>query len=110
DAESLACTVPPLLLQPLIENAVAHGIANLPEGGWIQLDIHRHGSEDWLKISVANNYDPDTPPRRRSGVGLVNVRARMEARYGPRATFAVHKIDDKFEVKMEIPAETLVNA
>src|SRR5581483_8037199 len=82
DAESLACTVPPLLLQPLIENAVAHGIANLPDGGWIQLDIHRHGSEDWLKISVANNYDPDTPPRRRSGVGLVNVRARMAARYG----------------------------
>ncbi len=110
DPAALSCTVPPLLLQPLIENAVAHGIAHLPEGGWIKLDVHRNGSADWLNIRVANNYDPDLPPRRRNGVGLVNVRQRMEARYGPQARFAVNKTEDLFEVKMEIPAETLVNA
>lgn len=109
ERQALTCTVPPLLLQPLIENAVSHGIANLPEGGWIRLQVHHDGAADLLHILVANNYDPDAPSRRRGGVGLVNVRQRMEARYGKRAQFAVKKIDDRFEVTMEIPAEILVN-
>lgn len=110
DQGAVACTVPPLLLQPLIENAVNHGIANLPQGGWIKLLVHCDGGERRLHISVANNYDPETPPRRRSGVGLVNVQQRMEARYGKQAHFAVKKSEDRFEVVLEIPAETPVNA
>jgi sensor histidine kinase YesM len=109
DLAALHYTVPPLLLQPLIENAVSHGIANLPEGGWIKLAVHRNG-DDRMHLSVANNYDPDTPPRRRNGVGLVNVRGRMDARYGKRAQFAINKADDRFEVTLEIPAETLENS
>lgn len=106
--DALACTVPPLLLQPLIENAVAHGIANLPQGGWIKLEVHRSGAQDSLDIRVSNNYDCDIPPRRRNGVGLVNVRQRLEARYGDRAHFLVNKTEDCFEVRMNLPAETLV--
>lgn len=105
---TLQCTVPPLLLQPLIENAVSHGIANLPEGGWIKLTVHRNG-DDRMHISVANNFDPDTPPRRRNGVGLVNVRQRIEARYGKRAQFAINKAEDRFEVMMDIPTESQEN-
>jgi two-component system, LytTR family, sensor histidine kinase AlgZ len=109
DKEALAFSVPPLLLQPLIENAVTHGVANLPQGGWIKLQVNRNGVENHLHISVANNYDPEMPPRRRNGVGLVNVRQRMDARYGPRAQFAVNKIDDRFEVQLDIPAEIMVH-
>jgi LytS/YehU family sensor histidine kinase len=109
DAAALTLTVPPLLLQPLIENAVNHGIANLPEGGWIRLFVQRTG-EERLHIAVANNFDPDTPPRRRSGVGLANVQQRMDARYGKQAQFLLAKSDDRFEVTLEIPAEILVSA
>jgi two-component system sensor histidine kinase AlgZ len=109
DPAALSFTVPPLLLQPLVENAVNHGIANLPEGGWIKLVVHRDGGER-LHISLANNYDPDTPPRRRNGVGLVNVQQRVEARYGKRAQFAVDKSGERFEVTLEIPAEFMVSA
>lgn len=111
DAElaTLHCTVPPLILQPLIENAVSHGIANLPEGGWIKLAVHADGHEK-MHITVANNFDPETPPRRRNGVGLVNVRQRIGARYGNRAQFAINKVDDRFEVAIEIPMESVENA
>ncbi len=109
DPAALAFTVPPLLLQPLIENAVNHGIANLPQGGWIKLLVHREG-DGQVHVSVANNYDPEIPPRRRSGVGLVNVQQRMEARYGKRARFTMKKVEDRFEVNLDIPVETLVNA
>jgi two-component system sensor histidine kinase AlgZ len=109
DAAGLAVPIPPLLLQPLIENAVNHGIANLPEGGWIRLIVRRAG-EARLQIVVANNFDPDTPPRRRHGVGLVNVQQRIDARYGKQARFMLTKADDRFEVTMEIPTEVLVSA
>jgi two-component system sensor histidine kinase AlgZ len=101
--ETLNCIVPPLLLQPLIENAVNHGISHLPEGGWIRLDIREQS--DSLRIEVENTYDPDSPPRRKNGMGLKIVQQRVEARFGGQAAFAVAKEDNLFRVTMNFPAE-----
>jgi two-component system sensor histidine kinase AlgZ len=101
--EALEIQIPPLLLQPLVENAVAHGIANLVEGGWIRLSAKR--SDGNLSITIENNYDPDAPPRRRGGVGLANVRQRLLARYGERSSFAVNVDGGHFRVAMVIPVE-----
>jgi two-component system sensor histidine kinase AlgZ len=101
--EALNCIVPPLLLQPLIENAVNHGISHLPEGGWIRLDIKERS--DSLHIEVENTYDPDSPPRRTNGMGLKIVQQRVEARFGGQAAFAVAKEDNLFRVTMNFPAE-----
>ena len=57
DESALECQVPPLVLQPLLENAVAHGIAGLVDGGTIRLDVVRRG--DRLSIAVENPRDPD---------------------------------------------------
>jgi two-component system, LytTR family, sensor histidine kinase AlgZ len=101
--EALAMNVPPLLLQPLVENAVAHGIANLVDGGCIRLDVAlRHGE---LSIVVENTFDPEAPLRRRNGVGLANVRQRLEARYGNRAKFGANASGTSFRVVLELPAE-----
>lgn len=103
DPSVLDIPVPPLLLQPLVENAVVHGIANLVEGGWIHLDAHAQNGN--LAITVENSFDPDAPPRRKSGVGLVNVRQRLQARYGDRATFTLKTEGDRFRVALTLPAE-----
>ena len=66
DKAALTVPVPPLLLQPLVENAVVHGIANLVEGGWIRLDVRSQNGD--LAITVENSFDPEAPPRRKSGV------------------------------------------
>lgn len=101
--EALAVDVPPLLLQPLVENAISHGIANLVEGGWIRLDVGcENGS---VSIVVENLFDPEAPARRRSGVGLANVRQRLEARYGNRASFAAKGQGDRFRVAITLPVE-----
>ena len=105
EPESLDYLVPPLLLQPLLENAVTHGISNLTEGGWIRLQIGRGNGAASLAIQVENNFDPEMPPRRRSGTGLNNVRKRLEMRYGDRATFASWIEGNRFRVAMEFPAE-----
>jgi two-component system, LytTR family, sensor histidine kinase AlgZ len=103
DKEALDAQVPPLLLQPLVENAVGHGIANLIEGGWIRLAAERRDGE--LSIVVENLFDPEAPQRRKSGVGLANVRQRLEARYGDRAKFATSVDGSCFRVAISFPVE-----
>jgi two-component system sensor histidine kinase AlgZ len=98
--------VPPLLLQPLVENAVVHGIANLVEGGWIRLSIQSQDGGD-ISIVVENRFDPEAPARRRNGVGLANVRQRLQARYGNRASFAVKAEAESYRVALTFPAERL---
>ncbi len=115
-SDALECAVPPLLLQPLVENAVAHGISNLTEGGWIRVGVSCNGQKDAsassfladdLRIEVENNFDPEMPRRRGHGVGLVNVRQRLQTRYGDRARFEVRAEGDRFQVSILLPAEKL---
>ena len=105
DEGVLDFVAPPLLLQPLVENAVGHGIANLPEGGWIRIVVQRDAGGEGVHIEIANNFDPESPSRRRNGVGLVNVRQRLETRFSTKATMTVVKGDSTFRVNMVFPAE-----
>jgi len=102
--EARRCLIPPLLLQPLLENAVSHGIAGMADGGWIRL--YAHVREGRLSIRVDNERDDEAPARRRTGgVGLKNVRSRLEARYGGEASFRVEPGEDRFLVTITMPAQ-----
>lgn len=94
----------PLLLQPLVENAVVHGIANLPEGGSILLGSQSH--DGLLYVTVENTFDPESTSTGRSGMGLMNVRRRLEGRYGERASMQVSADANRFRVHLVIPAES----
>jgi two-component system, LytTR family, sensor histidine kinase AlgZ len=101
DPDALQCTLPPLLLQPMVENAVVHGISNLPEGGWIHLSVKK--LEDEVEVVVENKYDSELPPSRRNGVGLANVQRRLEACYGSRSALRVASDGDCFRVRVLLP-------
>ena len=105
DKDVLDCMVPPLILQPLVENAVSHGIANLTEGGWIRLHAGYVNENASVSIDVENSFDPEAPSRRRGGVGLANVRRRIDTRYGNAASFSVNKNGGHFHVGLLLPAE-----
>ncbi len=100
--EAMGLLLPPLLLQPLVENAIRHGIANLPEGGVIGLSVHR--AADSVSIVVENSFDPDTPSALKTGLGLDNVRRRLHARYGDDASVMVGAEGNLFSVKLRLPA------
>ncbi|HUC53438.1 MAG TPA: histidine kinase [Candidatus Cybelea sp.] len=102
--DSKTCLLPPLLLQPLVENAVKHGIASLPEGGEIRLAAERQNGR--LAIVVENSWDPEAPPRRSGGRGLENVQRRLEARYGKDASLRVNTEGELFQVSLSLPAES----
>jgi len=103
DADVLEEPVPPLVLQPLVENAVTHGVSNLPEGGWIRLRAARDGQS--LRIVVENQFDVEAVPNRRNGMGLENVRQRLETCYGNSAGLAVTTEVDCFRVSLTLPLE-----
>jgi hypothetical protein len=101
DESALECQVPPLVLQPLLENAVGHGIAGLIDGGTIRLDVARHG--DRLAIAVENPRDPDAMPRARGGVGLENVRKRLAIVFGGAARIDAVASPSGFRVALDLP-------
>jgi hypothetical protein len=96
------CEVPALVIQPLVENAVKHGIALLDEGGSI-LMLGRIVKEG-LRFTIENPYDP-LAPNSRSGIGLVNVRQRLEALYGNAARLDVEASADIYRVTVTVPVK-----
>jgi two-component system sensor histidine kinase AlgZ len=105
ETEALDCLVPPMIIQPLVENAVKHGIGNLPEGGCVRVVVRRAASV--LRITVENAVDADPPPRTQGGgIGLANVRQRLAAAYGHEASMHWARQGENFSVEISMPAET----
>ncbi|HXN53548.1 MAG TPA: histidine kinase [Candidatus Acidoferrum sp.] len=103
EAQAQTCLLPPLLLQPLVENAILHGIATLPAGGTVRLSAECSGGQ--LHLSIENSVDSDALPPRKSGRGLANVRQRLEARYGKEARLQATAEEELFRVTISLPAE-----
>jgi hypothetical protein len=103
DEAARPCRLPPLLLQPLVENAVRHGIATRVEGGTLRIEARTAGQQ--LRLSVENPFDPEAPARPGVGLGLSNVRRRVLARYGPTARVDVQRSEGMFRVALLVPAE-----
>lgn len=97
------CVVPALILQPLVENAVKHGIAGLVEGGEIRLAAEFY--DGMLHITVENDFDPDTQPGLRNGLGLANVRNRLRTQYHHEGSVRTETREHRFSVHLELPCE-----
>ncbi len=97
------CPVPALILQPLVENAVKHGIAGLIEGGSIRLSVTRAAAG--VTITVENGFDPDMPPPRKTGLGLTHARRRLQVRYGEAASLEAGGVDGVYRVVLHFPCE-----
>ena len=99
-----AMLVPPLLLQPLVENAVKHGVAGLVDGGSIHVRAWTKGNS--LLISVENDHDPDAPASHSGGLGLRNVREQLENRYGNQARLDAAPANRVFRALVSLPVES----
>jgi LytS/YehU family sensor histidine kinase len=101
DPAASGCRVPPLILQPLIENAVIHGIAGRLEGGVIRMDISRRNGS--LSIAIENPRDEDAPANAVRGVGLDNVRRRLTVMFGRGARLETHAGPGSFRTQLDLP-------
>ncbi len=102
--DASACLLPPMILQPLVENAVKHGIGQLPAGGMVRIAARREGSI--LHVQVENDVDEDLPAASGSGIGLANVRQRLSAMYDHEASVNWTRDNQLFRVTLALPFET----
>jgi two-component system, LytTR family, sensor histidine kinase AlgZ len=101
---ALAARVPALILQPLAENAVLHGISHLLEGGTVTIQAERQHS--MLVVRVANPCDADRPRQKRSGVGLSLVQQRLQSQFGAAGRLEVAEERGEFIATLSLPFES----
>jgi len=98
---SLEQPIPPLMLQPLLENAVYHGIEPTPEGGTVRIAIEQRGEE--LQIAIAN----PTAGRAQHAVGnqmaVANIRERLALYYDLEARLEIETGEHHYEVRISLP-------
>jgi len=104
DAAAGACAVPALILQPLVENAVRHGVARLVDGGAVRIVARCAGGN--LHLTVENPVCTAAPETRGIGLGLANVRKRLAATYGPHGSFAAGAEGGTFRASLTLPASS----
>ena len=102
DPAAAHALVPPLLIQPLVENAVKHGIAGRIAGGTLTLVTKRVG--DRVTIVVENPADADAPHAEGTGLGLANVARRVAASWGDSGRFVARRVDARFRAEIELPS------
>ena len=103
EAAALSASVPPMILQPLLENAIKHGIRHLRQGGVIQVDARVQGQ--WLYLAVSNPVAANSQNMVGNKLGLANLRQRFSALYHERAQVSWQKTDSGFTVNITLPLE-----
>jgi hypothetical protein len=100
-AASLRCLVPPLLLQPLVENAIKHGIQNCSEEGVVHIEAQQ--AQGRLLITIDSPLDVDAPVRKGEGLGLENVRRRIHAMGMGDGRMSAEPHGTSFRVTLALP-------
>ena len=102
DPSARHAAIPLLSIQPLVENAVKHGVATRMGSGFVRLTIRADAGE--VSVEVANSGECDAQALARpGGIGLSNVRRRLTLCYGDESRFEAHSADDVTRVGFKVP-------
>jgi sensor histidine kinase YesM len=93
--------LPVLLLQPIYENAVKHGVYESTES--VKIITKAEIENGYLNIIIINNFDPESTPAKGTGTGLINVSRRLQLFYGNKASITTKKENGVFTVQIFIP-------
>lgn len=100
---SMAVPIPPLMLQPLLENAVYHGIEPAPAGGTVDIEISQRGEE--LKIVIANPTLGQVHSAAGNQIALANIRERLALYYDLEAQLEISQTENHYEVRISLPCQ-----
>jgi two-component system sensor histidine kinase AlgZ len=102
DDNALNCRIPPLLLQPLLENAIKHGISNTLEGGTVLISAQKKSNR--LFLAMENPIDPDAPKKKGTGLGMGIVKKRLQTAFGDDGDLKTFVNEKYFQVIIFLPA------
>jgi LytS/YehU family sensor histidine kinase len=101
EPETLWQKLPAMILQPLVENAIKHGLGNSLDP--LKLNLKATASDHFLLIQIENNFDSTALARKGAGHGIENVRKRLEGIYKNSAHFEISNSETVFRVQIKIP-------
>ncbi|MBW8324618.1 MAG: histidine kinase [Prolixibacteraceae bacterium] len=107
DTHCMEAEIPNMILQPLFENAIKYGVYETTEQVTIRTVCECDGNT--LKISIVNDYDASTIKKRGEGIGLRNIRKRMEIIYNQPDLIKITDHKTSFEVQLIIPQKQAVS-
>ncbi len=93
--------VPQLLLQPLVENAIYHGIEPGMQPGTVRISIAR--DRDQVRLLLTNPYHPDYQHRAGNRMALANIRERLALHFDVEASIGTEVVGDRFEIRIVLP-------
>ncbi len=96
--------LPPLVLQPLLENAVHHGVESSPSGGEVRVDAFAR--DGYLHLVVRNPIQEQSPPRSGNRMALSNIRERLALHFDADARLTTHRVGGEFVVQVVLPLRT----
>ena len=106
-AEVLEARVPYLLLQPLAENAIKHGVARRPGRCCVQICASREGDMVRVRVMNDNGSSDGEQERDRLGIGLENIRSRLRILYGAKGRLSAGELPGgRFQVEVWVPFRT----
>jgi two-component system, LytTR family, sensor kinase len=101
DEKCFGANLPNMILQPIYENAIKYGVYEATEPVDIITTASCNGS--FLEVSVENSYDPDVINKKGEGIGLRNIRERLQIIYGGSATVKINNNENHFKITLSIP-------
>ncbi len=103
DKDSLDIKIPSMLIQPLFENAIKHGVYESIENVVIQFSTKLE--KEYLKLEICNNYDPESFSKAGTGTGLKNIRKRLKLFYNQEDLLVINDNKKTYQVTIFIPLE-----
>ncbi|MDR0457834.1 MAG: sensor histidine kinase, partial [Burkholderiaceae bacterium] len=100
DQRANPASLPPLILQPLVENAVKHGVEPSPEGAQLRISTRVHGQ---MAVITVTNTVPAGQGEGGHGIALRNVRERLSLLHDLHGQFRCSRTDDTFQARIEVP-------
>ncbi len=98
--DTLSISIPPMIIQLLVENAAKHGISNLKSGGTIVLETFFNNDE--LQVIVTNTGKLSISENS-TKLGLKNIKQRLRLVYGPKASFSLEEVSEEVVATIKIP-------
>jgi two-component system, LytTR family, sensor kinase len=105
--ECSSATIPVMILQPLYENAVKHGVYESTEP--IIIKTVAKVKNEVLLVDIENNFDAEYIPKNGTGIGLKNIKERLKLIYGEDNLIHIKKEDNIFKIRLIIPQNTSIN-
>jgi two-component system, LytTR family, sensor kinase len=101
--ELFTAHVPSLILQPVVENSIKHGIAKEIRGGWIRVSAFRSNGRLTLRVYNDGPSLPTEWDKSKSGIGIDNLRSRLRAMFGDAFELSLRNLDAGVEVLISVP-------